>query len=116
MKITVWKTGGVVGIYERLGPVDTDQMSGAAGTAVMGMVENLRFFGLPEELEPGGAFDDFHVTVHIVHGEREHQVAYDGLSKDPAAAKLGALVQALQERGGFDFEDQNGRLEEEAQP
>jgi hypothetical protein len=91
-------------------------MSGAAGSAIIGMVRELNFFDLPEELEGAGAADDFHFTVHIVDGGREHKVSYDGLSRDPAAAKLRALVQALQEHGGFKFEDEKPAVEQEPQP
>lgn len=103
MQITVWKTGGIQGVRERLGPVETDRVSGAVGSAIIQMVDEMGFFDLSSDGEPGQAFDDFHFSIHIVDGERENQVSFDGLAGGPLAAKLRDLVQLLQE-GGFEFE------------
>lgn len=112
MQATVWKTGGFAGVRERLGPVDTDRVFGAVGSAIIRMVDEIRFFDLSGDGEPGQAFDDFHFSIHIVDGEREHQVSFDGLSGGPLAAKLRKFVQTLQD-GGFEFEDQKNQFEEE---
>lgn len=105
MQITVQRTGGIAGVNERLGPVDTDHVSGAVGSAISAKVEAIGFFDMPSELEPSGVYDDFHMSVHVVDGGRDHTVSCDALSKDPAARGLGELVKLLTD-GGFDFEDQ----------
>lgn len=112
MHVTVWKTGGIAGVCERLGPVDTDRVSGAVGSAIIRMVDEIEFFDLSGDGEPGPgqAFDDFHFSIHIVDGEREHQVSFDGLSEGPLAA-LRKSVQILKD-SGFEFEDQKNQRAE----
>jgi len=113
MQVTVWKTGGFAGVREKLGPVDTDRVSGAVGSAIVRRVEEMRFFDLPGDAEPGGAYDDFHFSVHILDGERDKQVGFDDHSKGQLATELRQFVQMLED-GGFEFEDQKGEFGEES--
>lgn len=106
MQLTVLKTGGVAGMRQQLGPVDTDHVSGAVSSAIARMVEEVGFFNLPERLEPSNMPDDFHLVIDIVDGARDHQVAFDEHSPSPEARSLLELVAALQQ-GGFDFEDED---------
>lgn len=106
MRIIVWKEGGIMGLDQRLGPVDTDRVSGAVGSAIDRMIDEVGFFDLSNEAQPGqGAVRDaFYFSFHIVDGERQNQV-WPHMLAGPAEAKLFELLHRLQ-KGGFEFEDQ----------
>lgn len=104
MIVTAWRSGGLAGHRERLGPVDTERQSGAVASAIAHLVREAGFFALPASVGEAGSPDAFRFRLRVEDGDREHEVSWSERSDDPVAVRLGELIDALR-RGGFDFED-----------
>lgn len=104
MKITVLRTGGIRGVNESLGPIDTESLSPDQARSIEEQVEAAGFFELPSVLNEPTVRDGFTYRVTVVDGERQHTAtAYDG-SHDAQVDSLAALTRLLEETGA-EFED-----------
>jgi hypothetical protein len=76
MQVLVRRTGGIAGVNEQLGPVDTAQ-AGEEGQRIEQKVEEIGFFEMPERL-PGGEDirDAFEYSVTVDDGYRSHTVSF----------------------------------------
>ena len=99
MEITFKKSGGLAGVHERLGPVDTAQQ-GDAGGEIEAKVEQIGFFAMPERLpEEGPVYDGFGYGVTVADAERRHQVEYSDSSRSDDRRPLDELAQLLEANG-----------------
>ena len=103
MQITVMQTGGLLGVHQQLGPVQTSSLDREVAEQVDRIITESDFFALPERLPSiGQVFDDFTYAVHVVDGHHAHTVELQGQSGDPAASALLELVRLLDgAAGGF---------------
>lgn len=101
MEVTVDRTGGLAGVRERLGPVDTSQLNaGGLGAQIEAKVSEIGFFDLPEQLTGGEhASDTFKYKVTVVDGDRNHSVSYDELSNEAERCGVKDLVKLLDQAG-----------------
>jgi hypothetical protein len=102
VEITVTRTGGIAGVHERLGPVDTAQASN--GAAIEEQVEQMGFFEMPERMpDDGGIADAFGYEIEVADGSRRHSVAFTE-PMDDSRRGLQRLV-ALVAESGAEWQD-----------
>jgi hypothetical protein len=106
MQLIAHRTGSFGGVHQTLGPINTDELSGAIQSALRARIDEMKFFEISDA--PASRIpDDFHTSITITDGPRTHSAGYDGLSKGSVAAALGGLVELLLD-GGFEFHDEPG--------
>lgn len=101
MRITVTRTGGFAGLHQQLGPVETSSLDSEAADQVSRIVTESDFFHLPESLQGSPVYDGFRYVVRVADGDREHAVAIEGMSEDPAVGRLHELIGVLDQAVGF---------------
>ena len=105
MDIQVLRTGGIAGVYEKLGPIDTLRLEDDLGHQLERKVEEIDFFDLPERIpDDGRIFDAYHYDMTVADGSRRHSVAYSDAAEERYRRPLGELIQLLRETGR-DFEE-----------
>jgi hypothetical protein len=99
MEITIVRTGGIAGIKAQLGPVDTVSLD--TGGVITRKVQEIGFFGLPEELPKTGAPipDGFFYAMTVAAEEGRHTVHYASDSEAKARGSLFAVQKLLIESG-----------------
>jgi hypothetical protein len=104
MKVTVRKSGGIAGVHEQIGPVDTAQ-EGDAGGRIEAKIEQIGFFSMPKELpEEHRIIDGFGYGVSVDDGDRHHEVEYGDGTKREERQPLDEL-QGLLEENGWTYRD-----------
>ncbi len=104
MKITVLRTGGFAGVYEELGPVDTDELDAEVGKSVEAKADEVGFFDLPEKLPVDREIrDGYNYRMTIESGAETHTVSYADGTESRYLEPLGDLVGVLRDSGS-DYE------------
>ncbi|MFW0794832.1 protealysin inhibitor emfourin [Gordonia sp. CPCC 205515] len=99
MIINIHKTGGIAGIAEELGPLDTSDLDHDA-RKIRHAVHHANFFRLPTDIGGGAVSDDFVFTAHITDGTRFHTVSWDSSTAESHRSALAAIVGACEAAGG----------------
>lgn len=103
MQITVTKTGGIAGVNQQLGPVETSDLDSGVASDVSRILREVDFFNLPRSLsKTGQTADAFTYAVHVIDGSRNHTVQMEDDSSGSAADGLRELIGLLEQAvGGF---------------
>ena len=95
MKIIVKRSGGLAGLGEQLGAIDTDTLDPARARQVRALVEDAHFFDLPPALPSRAVGADlFRYEITASEGGRRHKVTFVD-DQSPEVAPLRSLVDAL---------------------
>ena len=106
MEISVLRTGGIAGVRERLGPIDTSALADDLGDRLEAKVEEMGFFDFPERIpDESTIYDAFQHDITVSDGDRRHSVTFSDGAEERYRRPLGELVQLLRETGS-DFEDE----------
>lgn len=105
MEISVLRTGGLAGVNERLGPLDTGALEGDLGEQLERKVDEIGFFDFPERIpDDHRIFDAFQYDVTVVDGDRRHSVTFRDGAEERYGQPLRELIGLLRETGR-DFEE-----------
>jgi hypothetical protein len=78
MQIRATRSGGILGVREELGPIDTDAISGGLGDEIEAEVEKVGFFDLPSEPAPHDPWPDaFYYGITVEDGDCTHSVSFE---------------------------------------
>src|SRR3954447_5061101 len=95
MQITVHRTGGIAGLNERLGPLDTTEHGGK----IEAKLEEVHLFDLPPHVSGGAGADVRHMGVLVSDPPRAHEVTFSELSDVARACGLFDLIELMVECG-----------------
>lgn len=95
MKITVKRTGGYAGLSEDIAAVDTAELTPVATQKVERMVQNMRFFDLPANIQTStiGA-DLFYYEIKVTDAGHQHIIGFYH-NDDPETLLLRQFVETL---------------------
>jgi len=89
MQITAHRTGGIAGLTERLGPIDSEEHGGK----IEAKIEEIHFFDLQEEVPGGeGGADIRTISILVSDPPRAHEVIF---SEQSDAAREWGLFDLL---------------------
>jgi len=95
MRITVIKTGGIAGVREELGPIESEAIADDLRAEIEEELRRVRFEEMPTEPPPHEPIrDGFNFLIEVVDGDRSHQVACDEAEMRGLERLLGLLEQA----------------------
>lgn len=78
MKISATRSGGILGVSEELGPIDTGSLPGELGREIEAEVQRVGFFDLPAEPSAHEPWPDaFHYGITVEDGDRSHSVSFE---------------------------------------
>lgn len=97
MEITVRRTGGLAGVNEQVGPVDTAEVDARLADQIETTLRDVDFFELPLAFPPTSGPDVFEFAATVVDGDRSHSTSWDDLSDRPP--ELDELVELLLRSG-----------------
>jgi hypothetical protein len=105
MEITVTRSGGIAGVNEQLGPVNTTRLEPERAAEVEHLLEQSKFFDLPEHLPTGRGFDLFYYRMTVRSDGRDHSVSFDDSTPDEDRSGINTIMAWLRDNG-FEFEQQ----------
>lgn len=95
MKITITRIGGVTGIPEELGPVDTDSLEKDTARQVSELIAKMDFFNLPADIAKAESAEAFDYDTTVTDGSRTHTVHSNDNSTATYKNQLHELIELL---------------------
>jgi predicted secreted protein len=102
MDITITRSGGIVGLFQKLGPVDTKTLPKELAGQVEGVIAKMDFFNLPANMATRDGADTMDYTTTVSADGRAHVVHSNDLSPVSYRSLLDQLI-GLLEDGGHAF-------------
>jgi hypothetical protein len=99
MEITITRTGGIAGLRQRLGPVDTAELPPQTAEQVSDIVATMDFFKLPTGMAKAGGADILDYETTIAAEGRCHTVNSNDNSPAEYKDGLARLVAAIESAG-----------------
>lgn len=115
MEITITRAGGLTGIPEKLGPVNTDSLDKDTARQLSDVIAKMDFFNLPADIAKAGGADVFDYDTTVTDGGRTHTVHSNDNSTGSYKSQLAELI-ALLESAGKTFKPASGGTREKAAP
>jgi len=101
MEITIIRSGGIAGLTEELGPINTETLPTATAAQVGDIIAKLDFFTLPADIAKKAVADMFDYTTTVADDGRRHSVHWNNSSPDADKSQLDALLRLLEGFGTF---------------
>lgn len=99
MQLVATRSGGIAGVREELGPVDTDSIDSGLAERIQTSLDEVGFFDLPEEISSDRRIADGFSYSLKATGEREHRVRWSDGAEHPALQGLRNVRQLMEETG-----------------
>lgn len=99
MEIAINRSGGIAGLFEQVGPIDTATLPSRTAVRIGHIIARMNFFHLPADIAVSDGQDLFDYTTTITEPGRSHTVHSNWLSPMTFTSQLEAVITLLEGSG-----------------